>query len=154
LHRLTRINAQLPLEVVGSATMVLHTPGGTSNNLDFTILPTALVSSAAVSPGPLAGMRQWCGRKTIKLVTPANPIHRGEVIVIYATGLGLTSPALETVRRLNPTRFRWQLCNPRVSLGGLSLPLIMQAHTRRSRCFTRINALTGMGATESVTAAL
>jgi uncharacterized protein (TIGR03437 family) len=118
-----QINAQLPLEVVGSATMVLHTPGGTSNNLDFTILPTAPSVFRSGVAGPLAGIATVVRAKNNQLVTPANPIHRGEVIVIYATGLGLTSPALDTGAAAQSNPLPVAVVQPEVSLGGLSLPL-------------------------------
>jgi uncharacterized protein (TIGR03437 family) len=36
-----QINGQLPFNVEGNATVVLHTPGGVSDNFNFTILPSA-----------------------------------------------------------------------------------------------------------------
>ena len=30
------------------------------------------------------------------VVTPSNPVHRGDLLTIYATGLGRTSPSVET----------------------------------------------------------
>jgi uncharacterized protein (TIGR03437 family) len=118
-----QINAQLPFEVEGSATMVLHTPGGTSNNLDFTVLPLAPSVFRTSVTGPLHGIPTVVRVKNNLLVTTANPIHRGEKILIYATGLGLTSPPVATGSAGSANPLSPAIVQPVVSLGGLSLPL-------------------------------
>jgi len=92
----SQINAQLPFEVEGNATMVLHTPGGTSNDLNFSILSTAPSVFHSGVAGPQSGIPTVVRAKNNQLVTTANPIHRGEAIVIWATGLGRTDPPLAT----------------------------------------------------------
>lgn len=136
-----QINAQLPVEVEGNATMVLHTPGGTSNNLDFTILPTAPSVFRSGVAGPLGGIPTVVRAKNNQLVTPANPIHRGEVIVIYATGLGRTSPPLDTGAAAQSNPLPVAVVKPVVSLGGLSLPLYYAGLTPGEVGVYQINAL-------------
>lgn len=46
-------------------------------------------------PGPLTGIPVVVKASNQQLVTPANPIHSGDVITINATGLGSTSPQIE-----------------------------------------------------------
>jgi uncharacterized protein (TIGR03437 family) len=118
-----QINAQLPLEVEGATTMVLHTPGGTSNNFDFTILSAAPSVFRSGVAGPQSGLPTVVRAKNNQLVTPANPIHRGEAIVIYATGLGRTLPAVATGFAASTSPLPVAIDQPDVSLGGLSLPL-------------------------------
>jgi uncharacterized protein (TIGR03437 family) len=118
-----QINAQLPFEVEGSATMVLHTPGGTSNDLNFTVLPTAPSVFRSGVAGPQTGIPLVMRVKNNKPVTTANPIHRGEAIVIYATGLGATMPPLATGSAAQAGTPMVAAVQPDVSLGGLSLPL-------------------------------
>jgi uncharacterized protein (TIGR03437 family) len=118
-----QINAQLPFEVEGNATMVLHTPGGKSNNLDFTILSTAPSVFRSGVAGPQSGIPTVVRGKNNQLVTAANPIHRGEAIVIYATGLGRTQPPLATGLGAPTDPLPAAIVQPDVSLGGLSLPL-------------------------------
>jgi uncharacterized protein (TIGR03437 family) len=118
-----QINAQLPVEVAGAATMVLHTPGGTSNNLGFTIVPAAPSVFRSGVAGPLNGIATVVRAKNNQLVTPSNPIHRGEAIVIYATGLGRTLPSLATGHAASANPLPVVVEQPEVSLGGLSLPL-------------------------------
>jgi uncharacterized protein (TIGR03437 family) len=86
-----QINAQLPV-VEGNVTMRLATPGGISDNFNLTVLPNApsifrvnLVGDDDPRP---AVVRAANG----VVVTPSNPVRRGDTLVIYATGLGRTSP--------------------------------------------------------------
>ncbi|MBZ5596071.1 MAG: hypothetical protein LAP39_27830 [Acidobacteriia bacterium] len=118
-----QINAQLPVEVEGAATMVLHTPGGTSNNLDFTIVSAAPSVFRSGVAGPKSGVATVVRAKNNQLVTPSNPIHRGEAIVIYATGLGRTLPSLATGFAASANPLPVVIEQPDVSLGGHSLPL-------------------------------
>jgi uncharacterized protein (TIGR03437 family) len=118
-----QINAQMPFEVEGDATMVLHTPGGTSNNFNFTVVPAAPSVFRSGVAGPQTGIPTVVRAKNNQLVTPANPIHRGEAIVIYATGLGRTLPAVATGYAASTKPLPAAVDQPDVSLGGLSLPL-------------------------------
>jgi uncharacterized protein (TIGR03437 family) len=118
-----QVNAQLPLEVDGAATMVLHTPGGTSNNFSLTVVPAAPSVFRTGVAGPQSGIPTVFRSKNNQLVTPANPIHRGEGIVIYATGLGRTLPAVATGFAASADPPAVAIDQPDVSLGGLSLPL-------------------------------
>ena len=118
-----QINAQLPFEVDGTATMVLQTPGGTSNPFDLTVVPAAPSVFRTGVAGPQSGIPTVFRAKNNQLVTPANPIHRGEGIVIYATGLGLTLPAVATGFAASASPPAVVIDQPEVSLGGLSLPL-------------------------------
>lgn len=84
-----QINAQLPFHVDGKAQLVLRTPAGVSNNLNFTIQPTAPSVFRSAGDGTPIVVRDG------ELVGEENPIRPGDHLVIYATGLGLTSPAVE-----------------------------------------------------------
>jgi len=56
-------------------------------------------------------------------VTDSDPIHRNDVLVIFLTGLGVTSPAVPTgmPSPLNPLAIA--LTKPSVTIGGMQLPL-------------------------------
>jgi uncharacterized protein (TIGR03437 family) len=86
-----QINAQLPV-VEGNVTMRLATPGGISDNFNLTVLPNApsifrVNLTGDDDPRP-AVIRAANGI----VVTPSNPVRRGDTLIIYATGLGRTSP--------------------------------------------------------------
>lgn len=119
----SQINAQLPYEVSGAATMVLHTPGGNSNALSFTVLPTAPAVFRNGVAGPQTGIPTIVRVKNNLLVTPANPIHLGDTIIIYATGLGATMPQVPTGVGGPSDPPAAAATIPNVTLGGLSLPL-------------------------------
>src|SRR6185437_13966589 len=88
----TQINAQLPFNVDGSATMVLRTPGGISDNYLFSNLPAAPSVFRNGVAGPETGIPTNVRAENNQLVTPTNPIHPGDTITIFATGLGRTTP--------------------------------------------------------------
>jgi uncharacterized protein (TIGR03437 family) len=119
----SQINAQLPFEMEGSATMALHTPGGTSNDLNFTILPVAPSVFRSGVAGPQTAIPAVVRASNNKLATPANPIHRGDTIVIYATGLGHTFPAVATGSAAPSDPLPAALVQPQASLGGVALPV-------------------------------
>ena len=119
----SQINAQLPFEVEGSATMVLHTPGGTSNTLNFTVLPVAPSVFHSGVAGPQTGIPAVYRAKTNQVVTTANPVHLGDAIEIYATGLGGTLPPVATGYAASASVPAAAAVQPNVTLGGVNLPL-------------------------------
>lgn len=119
-----QINAQLPFEVEGNATLTLHTPGGTSNDLNFTVLPTAPSVFRSGSAGPVHAIPTVVRAKNNQLATVSNPIHRDDTIVIYATGLGSTFPAVGTGMAAPSDPLPSAILQPTVSLGGVALPVI------------------------------
>ena len=118
-----QLNAQVPFEIEGSATMVLHTPGGTSNLLNFTVSPVAPSVFHNGVAGPQTGLPAVYRAKTNQLVTNADPIHLGDAIVIYATGLGATLPPVATGFAASASINAAAATQPEVTLGGLVLPL-------------------------------
>jgi uncharacterized protein (TIGR03437 family) len=117
----SQINAQLPFNVDGSATMVLRTPGGISDNYLFGILPAAPSVFRSGTAGPETGLATIVRNANGQLVTPTNPIHPGDTISIYATGLGRTSPAIDAGIPGPADPQPAALIEPTVSLGGTSL---------------------------------
>ena len=91
-----QINGQLPFNVDGNAQMTLRTPGGISDNFNFSILPAAPSIFRSGTAGPETGLATITRADNGELVTPTNPVHPGDSIVIWATGLGRTSPAIDS----------------------------------------------------------
>lgn len=92
----SQINGQIPFTVSGDSTMILRTPAGVSNNFDFPIDANAPAVFLTSVPG-------WDGlTPTVvragnnEMVTPTNPLHPNDQIVIYLTGLGLVSPDVKS----------------------------------------------------------
>jgi uncharacterized protein (TIGR03437 family) len=94
---LDQLAVQVPFELAGqtSATVEVTVAGLTSAPRIFFLEPEA--------PGIFAVNQQGSGEGVItsldgSLVSEQNPAGRGGVIVLYATGLGVTNPPLETGR--------------------------------------------------------
>jgi uncharacterized protein (TIGR03437 family) len=119
-----RVNAQLPFEVGGAATMILRTPGGTSNSFDFTVLPSAPAVFQTGTAGPDTGLHTIVRATNNELVTLSNPIHPEDHIVIFLTGLGLTSPEVATGVPAPADPLALALFEPQVTLGGVTLDIL------------------------------
>jgi uncharacterized protein (TIGR03437 family) len=89
-----QINAQLPLECPATGTVTATiTAGGQTGTQTFTV--------AQAAPGIFTVNGSGAGDGVIlhadnSLVTSADPAAAGETVVVYATGLGPTSPAFAT----------------------------------------------------------
>jgi uncharacterized protein (TIGR03437 family) len=117
-----QINAQLPFNAEGNVTLTLRTPGGVSDNYNLTILPNAPSLF-------LANLDQDLQVPTIVraanglLVTPANPVHRGDTLIIYLTGMGKTYPdAVAGMPAPGEPALR-VLTQPEVDLAGAGCPV-------------------------------
>jgi len=75
--------------------MTLYTPGGISDDYYLNIQPAAPGIFLSGTAGPLTGIPVVLKAASQTLVTPSNPIHGGDDLTIYATGLGVTSPLVE-----------------------------------------------------------
>lgn len=118
-----QINAQLPFNVEGAATLVLHTPGGTSPSVNLTIEPNAPAVFRSGTAGPVKGIPTVVRGSNNKLVTLSNPIHPKDTIYIYATGLGIVTPEVATGAP-GPSKPRAvAIAQPTVTLGGVGLNL-------------------------------
>jgi uncharacterized protein (TIGR03437 family) len=89
-----QINAQLPFDATGGGWLVARSPGGVSNGFPLQVAAAAPSVFRSGAAGPMTGLptvfRMSGGRYT--LVTLSNPIHPKDTLVIYATGMGVTSP--------------------------------------------------------------
>ncbi len=117
-----QINAQLPLQAEGNVTMVLRTPGGTSDNFNLTILPTA----PSVFRTPLTTdyeVPTVIRAANDSVVTPANPIRNEDELFIYLTGMGKTDPEVPAGIPA-PAEAPLVLVEPSVDINGYALPVV------------------------------
>ncbi len=135
-----QINGQLPFNVDGNATMTLHTPGGVSDNFNFQILPAAPSVFRSGVAGPNTGLATIVRADDGQLITPTNPIHYNDTIVIYATGLGRTAPAVESGQPAPPDALSYAIIAPDVTLGGRSLTVLYAGLVPGSVGLYQINA--------------
>jgi len=121
-----QVNAQIPFQSVGNVTLILRTPGGTSDNYNLQILPGAPSVFLSNIPGQSATVPTIVRNDDGGLVTDSHPIHRREntALVIYGTGLGQTSPAVQSGMPSPASPLAVALTKPTVTLGGVQLPLL------------------------------
>jgi uncharacterized protein (TIGR03437 family) len=117
----SQINAQLPFSAAGDATMVLRTPGGISQGLNVTIQPAAPSVFRSGTAGPATGIPTIVRSANNTLVTPSNPIHQNDRIVIYATGLGAVSPPVADGVAGPTDPLAVTTAAPTVTIGGVNL---------------------------------
>jgi len=117
----TQVNAQLPNNVGGPSTVSIHTPGGVSNSLHFTVQATAPSVFLSGSAGPITGLATIVRAVNNQIVTPTNPIRPNDTLVIYLTGMGLTSPAITPGTPAPSTPLAYASTQPQVTLGGAQL---------------------------------
>ncbi|MGH9668118.1 MAG: IPT/TIG domain-containing protein, partial [Bryobacteraceae bacterium] len=119
-----QVNAQLPFQASGSVTLILRTPGGVSDNYNRVILPTAPSVFHSGVAGPLTNVPTLVRADNNLLVTDANPIHTGDSLVIYLTGLGQTNPAQDAGQPAPSSPLANALVQPTVTINGVSLPVV------------------------------
>jgi uncharacterized protein (TIGR03437 family) len=111
----------LPYNVGGNAALSIHTPGGVSNNYNFTVgvaAPSVFMSGTA---GPLTGLPTIVRANNNQLVTPTNPVYYNDSLTIYANGLGLTSPQVTAGSPAPSSPLASAVLQPTVTLGGVNL---------------------------------
>jgi uncharacterized protein (TIGR03437 family) len=117
------IGAQLPFGTAGNVEVLVRSPGGTSQPFDVNVLTGAPAVFWTGVAGGKTGLPTVVRVKNAQLTTLANPIHPEEVIEIYLTGLGSTSPAVGDgyPGPFDPPALT--VAQPIVTLGGVQLPL-------------------------------
>jgi uncharacterized protein (TIGR03437 family) len=121
-----QVNAQIPFESIGNVTLILRTPGGTSDNYNLQILPGAPSVFLSSIAGQASAVPTIVRNDDGGLITDSHPIHRREntALVIYGTGLGQTTPAVQSGMPSPMSPLAVALTKPTVTLGGIQLPLL------------------------------
>jgi len=152
----SQINAQMPFKAMGNVTLIVHTPGGVSDNFNMTVLPNAPAVFLSGQAGPATNLPTVVKPNGL-LVTDSNPLHRGDTVVIYLTGLGQTSPLVPDGMPAPGDPLAMALTPPTVDLAGVTLPLIYaglapgQVGVYQINATVPINAPEGLGVPLTVT---
>jgi uncharacterized protein (TIGR03437 family) len=117
----TQVNAQMPFQAIGNVVMVVHTPAGVSTNFNMVVPPTAPAVFQSGSAGPLTDLPTVVREATNLLVTSSNPVHLGDMLVIYLTGMGAVSPVVPNGNPSPQNPLAMAITPPQVTLGGVSL---------------------------------
>ncbi len=108
-----------------SGSVVVYSPGGVSAPFSLNVQPNApSVIQIPSQPGSstLIPAAIYRGSDNL-LVTLTNPIHKGDQLIIYVSGLGLTSPAVDAGSPSPSNPPAVALLQPTVTLNGVSLPV-------------------------------
>ena len=118
-----QINGQMPYQTVGNVTVIVHTPGGVSDNYNLTVPSAApAVFRAEVAPG--AAFPTVVRAANNLMATDSNPVHRNDVLVIYLTGLGKVTPFVEDGRPAPSDPLATTVAQPEVNIGGIGAPVL------------------------------
>jgi uncharacterized protein (TIGR03437 family) len=117
----SQIDAQLPYEVVGSANLVVTSPGGQSGPFNFNALANAPAVFRTGQAGSLTGLPLIYRAANNQLVDISNPVHPDDILVIIATGLGQTSPAATDGAAAPANPLEYASIPPTVTLGNVGL---------------------------------
>jgi uncharacterized protein (TIGR03437 family) len=140
-----QINAQLPFSVEGSTTLVLRTPSGVSDNHNVTIQTAAPSVFRSGVAGPQVDVPTVVRANNNQVVTLSNPVHHGDVLTIYATGLGRTNPAVETGVPAPSSPPASALIPPTVTIGGVPVEVLFAGLTPGEVGLYQINVRVGGG---------
>ena len=135
-----QINGQLPFNVTGNSTLTIHTPAGVSNNYLFSVQPTAPSVFQTGVAGPDTGLATIVRADDNQLVTPTNPIHPKDTVIIYLTGMGQTFPAIAAGLPAPSDPLAEAVAAPTVTLGGAALSVGYAGLTPDSVGLYQINA--------------
>jgi uncharacterized protein (TIGR03437 family) len=101
----------------------MHTPGGVSNTFFLTVLtgaPAVVMVPVANQGNVPTIVRYYNGL----VVTDTNPVHRGDILTIYLTGLGAVSPAVSDGSPALVNPLSTTLINPTVQIGGVDAQVL------------------------------
>jgi uncharacterized protein (TIGR03437 family) len=140
-----QINAQLPLDCPGTSTVTI-----TVAVAGQTAMQT--LSLAQASPGIFTVNGSGAGDGVIlhadnTLVSAAKPATAGEEVVIYATGLGATSPSFATGTAANQVNTTTMPVS--VMIGGQNAPVLSSGLTQGLVGLYQVNAIMPSGITGS-----
>lgn len=120
-----QINGQLPAAVAaGKATFIVRTAGGTSDPFTATVSATAPAVFQTASAGPATGLPALYRFVNYEPVTLSNPVHPEDYLVIFVTGLGATTPAVDDGAPASADPYAVANNVPVVRLGGTTLPVL------------------------------
>ena len=111
-----QLNIQVPFEVAnGSQPLIVTDSGGASSPFNVTVANAAPSIFIAFQNGSVGAIIK---NSDFSLVTSDNPATAGDVILIYSTGLGQTTPTSQTGSLQPPASGNRNTVDVTVSIGG------------------------------------
>jgi uncharacterized protein (TIGR03437 family) len=118
-----QVNAQMPGQASGNVAITMHTPGGVSNTFTLTLkagAPAVFLTSVGDQANVPSIVRFYNGLQ----VTSTNPVHRGDILVIYLTGLGPVNPPVADGVPAPASPLSSTTTTPTVDIGGSGAPVL------------------------------
>ena len=118
------VNAQIPYDINGTASIIVRSTAGISDPFSLSVQPAAAsvflnTSLGADTPLP------YVTRKTNGLLaTPSNPVHPGDILQIFLTGMGQTSPPATAGVAPSGNPLQSVLQPPTVTIGGTKAGIV------------------------------
>ncbi len=134
------INAQIPYEIGGNATLILRTPGGVSDSFNVQVSATAPSIFQTMIAGYDGLVPTIVNGRNGLLVTGSNPVKKGDSIVIYLSGLGKTNPEVPSGLAAPADPLARTIIKPVVTLGNRELPVDFSGLTPGEVGVYQINA--------------
>jgi len=136
----TQIDAVLPDSVSGLTALTVQTSTGKNMvNVYVEVAAPAIFTQDSSGTGPAAALKS----SDQSLVTAVNPLHAGDTVELYATGLGLTKPS---------DGFEIAMQQPTVTVGGVPCPVAFAGAAPNYIGLDQINCTIPTSATASMTA--
>lgn len=137
----SRIDAQMPFEVVGTANLVVTTPSGRTTPFSLNVPATSLAVFRNGQAGDFVGLPEIYRSANSQLTNVSNPVHPGDTLSIIATGLGRTTPQVNSGAAAGSDPLASTLARPSVTLGNVALEIVSSALVPGQVGVYQINAL-------------
>lgn len=119
-----QVNAQMPAQATGTVTITMHTPGGVSNTYTLKVLTAAPAVFLSATAGDQTNLPAIVRYANGLVVTSTNPVHRGDILTIYLTGLGAVNPSVDDGAPGAVSPLSTTLTDPSVHIGGSGAPVL------------------------------
>ena len=111
-----QLGIQIPFELAGQSTAALRVTVGDQTSAPETIFLGSVAAGIFTANQQGTGLAVALHQDGATVITPQNPAHPGEVIALFATGLGPFAPPLETG---TPATGNQTVMQPTASIDGL-----------------------------------
>jgi uncharacterized protein (TIGR03437 family) len=136
----TQINAVLPATASGlTEVTVQNSTGQNSMNLYLEAAAPAIFTQDSSGSGPASALKA----SDQSLVTANNPLHPGDAVELYATGLGVTTAS---------NGFDIAVQQPNVTVGGVNCPVLFAGAAPKYTGLDQINCTVPSGIATSAAA--
>ena len=119
-----QVNAQMPAQASGNVSLTMHTPGGVSNAFSVSLLSAAPAVFHSGVSGDSTNIPTVVRYANGLVVTSTNPVHRGDILTIYLTGLGAVNPPVADGVPAPANPLSTTVVNPSVAIGGSGCPVL------------------------------